>query len=226
MGELKVYQPTKGMSAADRTAEGYRAIIKEWIHSLEDVLSSFYTIRDFTNGNGVSLSPVDPNINLISQQIWVTDTEQLKMWSSTSSDGNSGDSISAYCSTDPKLYVWIADDGAGFGMSDCPVFTGVMNTVNFDGNEQYVSWVHAPSASAFRISKSNGVESTNIDTNPKTNRNSVNYCIKPHTCDSHCLINNHLYYMDGGLGLPNAKSIFTVNDEKYFFIYNATCFKF
>ena len=37
MGELKMYQPTKGMAAADRTKEGYAAVIKEWVQSNEDV---------------------------------------------------------------------------------------------------------------------------------------------------------------------------------------------
>ncbi len=29
MGQLKMYQPTKGMAAADRTKAGYAAVIKE-----------------------------------------------------------------------------------------------------------------------------------------------------------------------------------------------------
>lgn len=37
MGELKMYQPTKGMAAADRTKAGYAAVIKEWVRSIEDV---------------------------------------------------------------------------------------------------------------------------------------------------------------------------------------------
>lgn len=229
MGELKVYQPTKGMSSADRTVEGYRAVIKEWIHSLEDVLAPFYTMSDFTNGKGVSLAPTDPNINKVTHQIWIDDSSNIYLWGMTYAEGT-GASYSAALNNDPKLYVWIADDGAGFGMTNVPIIMGVINTIDYDGNEQYVAFVNQSSMSNmtgnFLITKSNGTNADGFSTNIEYYSGGTNYCVKPHTCGRYHLINNHIYSFDGGLGRPEYRTMFTINDEKYFSIYDNTVFKF
>lgn len=227
MGELKVYQPTKGMSAADRTVEGYRTVIKEWVHSLEDVLSSFYTMSDFTSGNGVNLAPVDTNINEVTQQIWVNDDSKICIWSTNSADGKTGASMTEYLKSDPKLYVWVADDGAGFGMTTNRIFMGVMNTISFDGDEQYISFAIPNSGGIYtpEMVTSNGTGYHRVQ-NLSTDRGSTNYCVKPHTCDALHLINNHLYTLDGGMTLPDKLMLFTINDEKYMACSYGTCFKF
>lgn len=227
MGELKVYQPTKGMSAADRTLDGYRAVIKEWVHSLEDVLAPFYTMEDTTSGNGVNLSPVDSNIDKVTQRVWVNDETQICLWSMTNSDGKNGTSIMESLRNDPKLYVWVADDGAGFGMTTNSIFMGVMNTISFDGDEQYISFVMPSSSGIYTpwIIASNGTGYKPLSYS-SMNRGSANYCVKPHTCDAFHLFNNHLYTLDGGMALPDKLSLFTINDEKYMALSSSTCFKF
>lgn len=227
MGELKVYQPTKGMLAADRTVEGYRTVIKEWVHSLEDALSPFYTMRDFTSGNGVNLAPVDTNINEVTQQIWVNDDSKICLWSMNSADGKNGAITSEYLRQDPKLYVWVADDGAGFGITTNSIFMGVMNTISFDGDEQYISFAIPNSGGIYtpEMVTSNGTGYHRVS-NLSTDRGSTNYCVKPHTCDALHLINNHLYTLDGGMTLPDELMLFTINDEKYMACSYGTCFKF
>ena len=227
MGELKIYQPTKGMSAADRTVDGYRAVIKEWVHSLEDVLSPFYTMSDFTSGSGVALTPVDTNINERKLQIFVNADGQIVLWFPTAADAQTGDSRKAYLRDNPKLYVWIADDGAGFGMTTSSIFMGVMNTISFDGDEQYISF-NIPSSSGIyepHIITSNGTNYTSVS-NVSMTRGSANYCVKPHTCGALHLINNHLYSLDGGMAVPDELTLFTINDEKYMACSYGTCFKF
>ncbi len=227
MGELKVYQPTKGMSAADRTVEGYRTVIKEWVHSLEDVLSPFYTMSDFTSGNGVNLSPIDSNISKVTQQIWVNDDSKICLWSMNSADGKNGATITEYLRSDPKLYVWVADDGAGFGMTTNRIFMGVMNTISFDGGEQYISFAIPNTSGIYvpQIVTSNGTGYQSISYS-SMERGSTNYCVKPHTCDALHLFNNHLYALDGGMALPGKLMLFTINDEKYMACSYGTCFKF
>lgn len=227
MGELKVYQPTKGMIAADRTVEGYRTVIKEWVHSLEDVLSPFYTMSDFTSGNGVNLSPIDSNISKVTQQIWVNDDSEICLWSMRSADGKNGAVITEYLRSDPKLYVWVADDGAGFGMTTNRIFMGVMNTISFDGGEQYISFAIPNTSGIYapQIVTSNGTGYHSISYS-SMERGSTNYCVKPHTCDALHLFNNHLYTLDGGMALPSNLMLFTINDEKYMACSYGTCFKF
>ena len=227
MGELKIYQPTKGMSAADRTVDGYRAVIKEWVHSLEDVLSPFYTMSDFTNGAGVALTPVDTNINERELQIFVNADSQIVLWFPTTNDAQTGNTMKEYLGNNPKLYVWIADDGAGFGMTTSSIFMGVMNTISFDGDEQYISFAITYSGGIYapHIVTSNGTSDISVSDVPTT-RGSANYCVKPHTCNALHLINNHLYSLDGGMAVPNTLTLFTINDEKYMACSYGTCFKF
>lgn len=230
MGELKIYQPTKGMSAADRTVDGYRAVIKEWAHSLEDLFAPFYTITEFSSGVGVNFSPIDPTINNIEHQITIPDVNTIRYWAMTAADGNTGRVCSVSPANDPKLYVWTADDGFGFGIGDVPLYMGVMNTIDYDDNEQYIAFVNNSTAEnvggSFMITKSNGTEASGFSTSSVSYRGSANYCVKPHTCNEHRLINNHLYSLDGGLNLPEYRTMFTINDEKYFSVYDNTVFKF
>ena len=61
MGKLYKYQPTLGMSKDDRTQANYTAKILEWLHSVENLLT---TVADITyTETGCTLTPKFTNIN-------------------------------------------------------------------------------------------------------------------------------------------------------------------
>lgn len=237
MGELKMYQPTKGMAAADRTQAGYAAVIKEWIHSIEDVITPFYTITDTTNG--VKLNPVDQNINLHEQDIFIRlngSVPELRLWSLTKVSEDTGLTADLTLSDDPTLYVWSASDMVAFGCTRSPMFMGCMHVTDFDGNEQDVmicnncTWT--ATSDQIWISQTNGVNPSYIRTDggmntsyTATNTKYQNFCVKPYTMSKLGLINNHLYALDGGGELPSYRNIYTLNGETYTQIYDRVAWK-
>ena len=236
MGELKMYQPTKGMAAADRTKEGYAAVIKEWVQSIEDVFTPFYTVSEIENG--INFVPIDERINFFNFQLYAYDSGattadhlKIRLWAKYLANGN-GETANMNANEDPKIYVWSADDGCGMGVVNAPIYSGVMCTTDYDGVEQPVVIINQSSlntvSNCFRIGESNGVEAAGAYTSivNRYQKKSANFCVKPHTCYDHGLINNHLYYLDGGMVLPSARTIFTLNDELYTMVQGNTCFKF
>lgn len=163
MGELKKYYPTKGMSAADRTQEGYAAVIKAWIHSLEDIITPFYTITETTNG--VTLKPIDPLINQHSQSIYCRSSDSslyLRYWHLTNVTDATGITADMLLSSDPLLYVWSADDMCAFGCTKAPMYMGCCHVTDFDGNEQDVLVGNQSTYTTYSdniyISRTNGVD--------------------------------------------------------------------
>ncbi len=239
MGELKMYQPTKGMSAADRTLEGYGAVITAWIHSIEDVITPFYTITDRTDGSGVTLHPVNPLINQHEQSIRAVQDNgllYLRYWHLTNVDNATGIYTMMLLSDDPLVYVWSADDMVAFGCANAPMYMGCCHVTDFDGNEQDVlvgnSSTDTTTANSIYISRSNGVNPITIGTNggldtqyTATNTNYQNFCVKPYTMGKLGLINNHLYALDGGGELPSYRNIYTLNGETYTQIYDRVAWK-
>lgn len=237
MGQLKMYQPTKGMSTADRTQEGYAAVIKAWIHSIEDAITPFYTITETTNG--VKLNPVDPLINQHEQDIFCRSNSNvlyLRYWHETNVTDNTGVTADMLLSDNPLLYVWSNDDMVAFGCTRSPMFMGCMHVTDFDGNEQDIlvgnNSTYTTSASSIYITRTNGVSPVQIRTNggldttdTATNVNYQNFCVKPYTMGKLGLINNHLYALDGGGNIPEYRNIYTLNGETYTQIYDRVAWK-
>ena len=237
MGKLKKYYPTKGMSAADRTQEGYANVIKAWIHSIEDVITPFYTITD--TANGVKLKPVDPLINQHEQDIFCRLSDSslyLRYWHLTNVTDDTGITADMLLSGDPLLYVWSADDMCAFGCTKAPMYMGCCHVTDFDGNEQDVlvgnQSTYTTYSDSIYISRTNGVDPVKIRTDgglntndTATNVNYQNFCVKPYTMGKLGLINNHLYALDGGGNLPEYRNIYTINGETYTQIYDRVAWK-
>lgn len=212
MGKLYRYQPTLGMDQAERTQEGYGAVIVAWLHSVEDMLSAhFLTVFD---DFGVTLTPLAQNISGKQISIEVSGAN-LSIGYTTGNQSPKWRSTSVNLNLDPWLFIAEDTDMISFGCGALPVAVAVCDGRYYDGTECGVLVGSLSSELDWFIG--NGVRSDYFSSayGRDCSGKSSTFCVKTFTFYKDGITNNHIMYLDGGIGLPSTGQIYTIGDDTY-----------
>ena len=212
MGKLYSYQPTLGMAQVDRIEANYAAKILEWLHSVENLLTTVAAIT-YTD-EGCTLTPLAENINGKKISIEVSGTN-IDIAYTTGNTSPAWSTFSVSLKDDPLLYIVSDDDVVAVGASGNTAAVALCSGTKYDGTECGVligsissqfEWYIANGPRSDYFSKGNNYSCTN--------KYSA-FCFKPFTCYADGIIVSHVMEVDGGMGLPGIGQIYTVNDETY-----------
>lgn len=212
MGKLYRYQPTLGMSKDDRTQANYTAKILEWLHSVENLLT---TVADITyTETGCTLTPKFANISDKVIAIEVNSSNNYVVSTKTGNTSPAWSSSSAYLGNDPYLYIISDTDMMGLGLGGTPWCCSIHGATKFDSVECGVEVDTSGSDLIWFTGNGTkngstqyyGVEA--VGTTPS-------YCMKPFTFAASGLIQNHVMSADGGIERPTRGSVFTIGDDTY-----------
>ena len=212
MGKLYKYQPTLGMSKDDRTQANYTAKILEWLHSVENLLT---TVADITyTETGCTLTPKFANINGKVIAIEVNSSGSYVVSTKTGNQSPAWASSSVSLSGDPYLYIISDADMVGLGLGTTPFCCSIHSATKFDGTECGVE-VTADTYNLVWFT-GNGVQNgTSQYYGTEAVGTTSSYCMKPFTFAVSGVIQNHVMSADGGMEKPVRGSVFTIGDDTY-----------
>lgn len=212
MGKLYKYQPTLGMSKDDRTQANYTAKIIEWLHSVENLLT---TVADITyTETGCTLTPKFTNINDKVIAIEVNSSSQYVVSTKTGNQSPAWASSSIALSGDPYLYIISDTDMVGLGLGTTPWCCSIHSATKFDGTECGVEVTADTYNLVWFIG--NGVQNgTSQYYGTEAVGTTSSYCMKPFTFAASGVIQNHVMSADGGMEKPVRGSVFTIGDDTY-----------
>lgn len=211
MGKLYRYQPTLGMSDDDRNNTTYIAKILEWLHSVEDLLTTVATIT-YTDA-GCTLTPNFENINDKPLTIEVSGTN-LVFSNKTGNASPAWESNTIALRNDPYVYITSSETGLGIGMGTTPWVKCIYKATKFDGSEIGIE-ISCDTYNLIWYTTNAAKDATSQGFSKDAVGHTTAYCAKPFTFLSTGVITDHVMSMDGGVAVQNTGSIYTINDETY-----------
>nr|DAT70054.1 MAG TPA: hypothetical protein [Caudoviricetes sp.] len=212
MGTLHRYRPTLGMAQADRTEANYATKILEWLHSIEDLLTTVATIT-YTD-KGCVLNPTFENISGKQVSIEVSGTN-LAIGYSTGNQSPAWSTSSIALLNDPYICVVSDTDMISVGVGERSVITTITKGTYYDGTECGVLFGSTGTTFDWFITNAARYDYFSSGSGRDCQNKSSAYCVKQFTCYGAGIIANHVMYLDGGMGLPGTGQIFTLNDDTY-----------
>lgn len=211
MGTLNRYQPTLGMSKEERISTAYTAKIIEWLHSVENLLTTVATIT-YTDA-GCTLTPVFENINDKPITIEVSGTN-IVFSNKTGNTSPAWESVSLSLNDDPYVYIVSSETGISIGMGTMPWLRGIYKGTKFDGSEIGIE-ISCDTYNIIWYTANGAKNGTSQGSGKEATGTTSSYCMRPFTFLASGILTDCVMMMDGGLAMPNPGSIYTINDETY-----------
>ena len=210
MAEIKTYQPSIDLPAANRNRAGYYAAVKKIISSLADDISEYCTVVYDDTNYRITFTPTAENINDHHIAWEVTSADWLQVGDYIGS-GSIGNLSSQQFNSDPKMYFYFGNNAFFMGMGATVFACGIITTTSYDG---IITPMYFDRNMHFYASNSNAKLSF-TSAQHRDNNTSTKFCIKPFTFGSLGLVGNDVFYYDGGAGTIPTQTVFSINADSY-----------